>query len=173
MSSLLFTFSYHSLSTILMCQALSSHMNICIPSPPLHFSPSLLSLLSLLLLTHSHFVSFSLLSSPSFSLYFSLFLFLSLLSSLFTPSLFSPSLYCQPFKTSPPPLPPVSPQPIFLVSLNSPIPIFLAGLQQASVVGNMVVVIQNSQELIEAGVSCYAKNSKGKKLDGKTAPPFS
>jgi hypothetical protein len=49
--------------------------------------------------------------------------------------------------------------PIFLISVDSPDPIYLADLQQATVVGNMAVVIQNKQSSMISEIICQKDSS--------------
>jgi hypothetical protein len=49
--------------------------------------------------------------------------------------------------------------PIFLISVDSPDPIYLVDLEQAAVVGNMVVVIQNKQSSMISEVFCQGDSS--------------
>ena len=55
-------------------------------------------------------------------------------------------------------------QPVFVLSVDSPEPTFLEDLQQAAVVGDMVVVLQNQGSKIQSEISCYSRGVGG--LDG-------
>ena len=57
-------------------------------------------------------------------------------------------------------------QPIFLLSVDTYEPTFLADLQQSAVVGDMVVVVQNKQSTILSELSCYKRGTTGKDTDG-------
>ena len=57
-------------------------------------------------------------------------------------------------------------QPIFILSVDTYEPTFLADLQQSAVVGDMVVVLQNQQSKILSELSCYKRGVTGKDADG-------
>ena len=57
-------------------------------------------------------------------------------------------------------------QPIFLLSVDTYEPTFLADLQQSAVVGDMVVLVQNKQSTILSELSCYKRGTTGKDTDG-------